>query len=113
MLHVWPDGTEAASNVLDTYIHHLRDKLEIPGDAPMMPIRQSVVLATRCGCPMASGRGSATATDEWSAMRTQTTGRHRPHAIPIDRGQRWRRSHQRPGSVCAISASRPLVEWPR
>ncbi|MFI5271704.1 MAG: response regulator transcription factor [Ktedonobacterales bacterium] len=30
-LHVWPDGTEAASNVLDTYIHHLRDKLETPG----------------------------------------------------------------------------------
>lgn len=30
-LHVWPEGTEAASNVLDTYIHHLRDKLETPG----------------------------------------------------------------------------------
>jgi DNA-binding response OmpR family regulator len=29
-LHVWPDGTEAASNVLDSYIHHLRDKLEVP-----------------------------------------------------------------------------------
>lgn len=29
-LHVWPDGTEAASNVLDTYIHHLRDKLDAP-----------------------------------------------------------------------------------
>ncbi len=36
MLHVWPDGTEAASNVLDTYIHHLRDKLETPGDAPLI-----------------------------------------------------------------------------
>ncbi len=25
---VWPDGTEAGSNVLDTYIHFLRDKLD-------------------------------------------------------------------------------------
>lgn len=25
---VWPDGTEAGSNVLETYIHYLRDKLE-------------------------------------------------------------------------------------
>jgi DNA-binding response OmpR family regulator len=31
MLHVWPDGTEAASNVLDAYIHHLRDKLDHSG----------------------------------------------------------------------------------
>lgn len=28
MDHLWPDGTEAGSNVLETYIHHLRDKLE-------------------------------------------------------------------------------------
>jgi DNA-binding response OmpR family regulator len=28
MLHVWPDGTEAGSNVLDTYIRYLREKLE-------------------------------------------------------------------------------------
>jgi DNA-binding response OmpR family regulator len=27
--HIWPDGTEAGSNVLDSYIHHLRDKLEV------------------------------------------------------------------------------------
>lgn len=26
--HVWPDGTEAGSNVLDTYMHYLRDKLD-------------------------------------------------------------------------------------
>lgn len=25
---IWPDGTEARSNVLDTYIHYLRDKLD-------------------------------------------------------------------------------------
>lgn len=28
MAHVWPNGTEAGSNVLDTYISHLRAKLE-------------------------------------------------------------------------------------
>lgn len=26
--HVWPEGTEGGSNVLERYIHHLRDKLE-------------------------------------------------------------------------------------
>jgi DNA-binding response OmpR family regulator len=36
MLHVWPDGTEAASNVLDTYIHHLRDKLDQPGSPQLI-----------------------------------------------------------------------------
>jgi DNA-binding response OmpR family regulator len=25
---IWPDGTEAGSNVLDTYVHYLRDKLD-------------------------------------------------------------------------------------
>jgi DNA-binding response OmpR family regulator len=25
---VWPDGTEAGSNVLDTYVHYLRDKID-------------------------------------------------------------------------------------
>jgi DNA-binding response OmpR family regulator len=30
--HIWPDGTEAGSNVLDTYIHFLRDKLDRNGD---------------------------------------------------------------------------------
>lgn len=29
---VWPEGTEAGSNVLDTYIHYLRDKID--RDAP-------------------------------------------------------------------------------
>ncbi len=29
---VWPDGTEAGSNVLDTYIHYLREKID--RDAP-------------------------------------------------------------------------------
>jgi len=32
---VWPDGTEAGSNVLDTYIHYLRDKIDT-GDRPKM-----------------------------------------------------------------------------
>ena len=43
-LHVWPEGTEAASNVLDTYIHHLRDKLDAPlaGDADRDRLIQTV-----------------------------------------------------------------------
>jgi DNA-binding response OmpR family regulator len=28
MMRIWPDGTEAGSNVLDTYIHYLRDKID-------------------------------------------------------------------------------------
>jgi DNA-binding response OmpR family regulator len=28
---MWPEGTEAGSNVLDTYIHYLRDKLDRDG----------------------------------------------------------------------------------
>ena len=33
LMRVWPDGTEASSNVLDTYIHYLRDKID--RDAPL------------------------------------------------------------------------------
>lgn len=29
MTHIWPDGTDAGSNVLDTYIHYLRDKVDL------------------------------------------------------------------------------------
>ncbi|MEO7001703.1 MAG: response regulator transcription factor [Ktedonobacterales bacterium] len=37
---VWPEGTEAGSNVLDTYIHHLRDKIEAPaGDRLLRTVR--------------------------------------------------------------------------
>ncbi len=36
LAHVWPDGTEAGSNVLDTYIHHLRDKLETHGGSKLL-----------------------------------------------------------------------------
>lgn len=28
MTRIWPDGTETGSNVLDTYIHYLRDKVD-------------------------------------------------------------------------------------
>lgn len=28
MMRMWPEGTEAGSNVLDTYIHYLRDKMD-------------------------------------------------------------------------------------
>jgi DNA-binding response OmpR family regulator len=34
---IWPDGTEAGSNVLDTYVHYLRDKLD--GGRPVSLIR--------------------------------------------------------------------------
>jgi DNA-binding response OmpR family regulator len=47
MLHVWPDGTEAASNVLDTYIHHLRDKLEQPGGPQLIQTVRGVGHALR------------------------------------------------------------------
>lgn len=47
MLHVWPDGTEAASNVLDTYIHHLREKLETPGTPPMIQTIRGVGYALK------------------------------------------------------------------
>ena len=47
MQHVWPDGTEAASNVLDTYIHHLRDKLEVPGGSSVIQTIRGVGYALR------------------------------------------------------------------
>ena len=61
MLHVWPDGTEAASNVLDTYIHHLRDKLELPGSPQLIQTLRGVgyVLRTpdaRAQAPRTAGR---------------------------------------------------------
>ncbi len=29
MTHIWPDGTDAGSNVPDAYIHYLRDKVDL------------------------------------------------------------------------------------
>ncbi len=46
-LHVWPEGTEAGSNVLDTYIHHLRDKLERPGGERLIQTVRGVGYALR------------------------------------------------------------------
>ncbi len=46
-LHVWPEGTEAASNVLDTYIHHLRDKLERPSGERLIQTVRGVGYALR------------------------------------------------------------------
>ncbi len=34
--HVWPDGTEAGSNVLDTYIHYLREKIDRDAEAKLI-----------------------------------------------------------------------------
>ncbi len=33
---IWPEGTEAGSNVLDSYIHYLRDKIDRNASAPMI-----------------------------------------------------------------------------
>ncbi len=35
-VQIWPEGTEAGSNVLDTYIHYLRDKIDRAGEAPLI-----------------------------------------------------------------------------
>lgn len=44
---VWPEGTDAGSNVLDTYIHHLRDKLDVVGAEPMIQTVRGVGYALR------------------------------------------------------------------
>ncbi|HEX8994741.1 MAG TPA: response regulator transcription factor [Ktedonobacterales bacterium] len=44
---VWPEGTEAGSNVLDTYIHHLRDKLDDYGDEQLIQTVRGVGYALR------------------------------------------------------------------
>jgi DNA-binding response OmpR family regulator len=62
MLHVWPDGTEAASNVLDTYIHHLRDKLEQPGSAHLIQTVRGVGYVLRA--PDARSQAARTAPSE-------------------------------------------------
>jgi DNA-binding response OmpR family regulator len=52
--HVWPDGTEAGSNVLDTYIHHLRDKLQDGTGAKMLHTVRGVGYALRVPKPGAA-----------------------------------------------------------
>lgn len=44
---IWPEGTEAGSNVLDTYIHHLRDKLDDYGTEQMIQTVRGVGYALR------------------------------------------------------------------
>ncbi len=44
---VWPEGTEAGSNVLDTYIHHLREKLDDYGAVQMIQTVRGVGYALR------------------------------------------------------------------
>lgn len=55
-IHVWPDGTEAASNVLQTYIHHLRDKLEAPSTPPLIQTIRGVGYVLRT--PEANARAA-------------------------------------------------------
>jgi DNA-binding response OmpR family regulator len=60
-LHVWPEGTEAASNVLDTYIHHLRSKLARSGGERLIQTVRGVgyVLRSVPGGPGVAGAESA------------------------------------------------------
>ena len=48
---VWPEGTEAGSNVLDTYIHHLRDKLDDYGTEQMIQTVRGVGYSLRAPQP--------------------------------------------------------------
>ncbi len=61
-LHIWPEGTEAASNVLDTYIHHLRDKLEEPGAQLIQTVRGVgyALRAPTAGAPSSGSGGGPT-----------------------------------------------------
>lgn len=45
--HMWPEGTDAGSNVLDTYIHHLRAKLETGADDRLIHTVRGVGYALR------------------------------------------------------------------
>jgi DNA-binding response OmpR family regulator len=50
---LWPDGTEAGSNVLETYIHHLRAKLETHGETQLIQTVRGVGYVLRT--PRAGG----------------------------------------------------------
>jgi len=57
---VWPEGTEAGSNVLDTYIHHLREKLDDYGAVQMIQTVRGIGYALRAPqSASASGTESA------------------------------------------------------
>lgn len=45
--HVWPEGTEAGSNVLESYIHHLREKLELDANDRLIQTVRGVGYALR------------------------------------------------------------------
>jgi DNA-binding response OmpR family regulator len=49
---VWPEGTEAGSNVLDTYIHHLREKLDDYSAVQMIQTVRGVGYALRAPQPV-------------------------------------------------------------
>ncbi len=51
---LWPDGTEAGSNVLDTYIHYLRDKVDRDEDVRLIHTVRGVGFVLRT-----TGKGSA------------------------------------------------------
>ncbi len=55
---VWPEGTEAGSNVLDSYIHHLREKLGDFGVVQLIQTVRGVGYALRAPQPGAPPIGS-------------------------------------------------------
>ncbi|HEX8727538.1 MAG TPA: response regulator transcription factor [Ktedonobacterales bacterium] len=52
---VWPDGTEAGSNVLDTYIHYLREKIDRDAPEKLIQTARGVGYAIRSPEPREKG----------------------------------------------------------
>lgn len=52
---VWPDGTEAGSNVLDTYIHYLREKIDRDAPEKLIHTARGVGYAIRSPEPREKG----------------------------------------------------------
>jgi DNA-binding response OmpR family regulator len=52
---VWPDGTEAGSNVLDTYIHYLREKIDRDAPEKLIHTARGVGYAIRSAEPREKG----------------------------------------------------------
>jgi DNA-binding response OmpR family regulator len=51
VLRAWPDHSEAASNIVDTYIHYLREKIDRDAAQPLLHTVRSVGYAIRAPGP--------------------------------------------------------------
>lgn len=47
LTRIWPDGTEAGSNVLETYIHYLRDKIDRDAEVKLITTVRGVGYSVR------------------------------------------------------------------